>query len=189
MKFDRLLVVSTQNTCMTESHCAVSELKHADTRPLPPYYALNWHASNINYKCAFLNDELKKYLDLRIYLATANILANARHAWLYESAVRAMRKKTEIKFWRWRLWYQEMQTKLCWCLWWGLAESAFGGNLSQAVSFVLARLTRTWLQSPWRCFHILLLTKFYKWRIFNAIWKYNVSINCITVQHKEGSFP
>jgi hypothetical protein len=32
------------------------------------------------------------------------LITIVRHAWLYECAVRAMRKETEFMFWRWRLW-------------------------------------------------------------------------------------
>jgi hypothetical protein len=32
------------------------------------------------------------------------LITNVRHVWLYECAVGAMRKKNEIKFWRWWLW-------------------------------------------------------------------------------------
>jgi hypothetical protein len=33
------------------------------------------------------------------------------------------------------------------------------------------------------------MNKFYTFCIFSAIWKDNGAINCITVQHKKGSFP
>jgi hypothetical protein len=37
--------------------------------------------------------------------------------------------KTVIKFWRWRLWQQEIEKRLWWSLRWGLTESAFGESL------------------------------------------------------------
>jgi hypothetical protein len=51
------------------------------------------------------------------------------------------------EFWRWRLWKEEMLTKL----WRSLRVV---GICSQAVGVVLMRLASIWLQSPWRCFHI-----------------------------------
>jgi hypothetical protein len=56
---------------------------------------------------------------------------------------------------------------------------------------VLVRLAEIWLQSP--CFHISLFVKqFCKFYTFNAIRKDDAaidSVNCITVQHRSGSFP
>jgi hypothetical protein len=66
------------------------------------------------------------------------------------------------------------------------------GVWTMAVGFVLVRLAGIWLQSPWRCFHVLIycIKTFHKCCTFNAICKDNAAINCISFRHKKkGSFP
>jgi hypothetical protein len=60
-------------------------------------------------------------------------------------------RNNAIVFWRWRLWYYEIQTRQEWRLWYVLTESAFDWNLELGVR----RLFLCWcvLQSPWKCFH------------------------------------
>jgi hypothetical protein len=88
------------------------------------------------------------------YLSIPNIIANVCHAWLYECAVRAMRKRLKFssygddsgskkrkrdcggaygEFWR------SLHLAGVWC---------------QEVDFVLVRLSEIWLHLPWRCFYI-----------------------------------
>jgi hypothetical protein len=70
-----------------------------------------------------------------------------------------------------------MQSTLLWltCC---LAESAFGGSLSCVVVFGKNVFT----------FNVL-YKAFYKFCTFNTIWKFDVAINCIILQHNKGSFP
>jgi hypothetical protein len=63
-------------------------------------------------------------------------------------------EETEIKFRRWRLWKQEMQMRLWLCLYWGLAESEFGGNRESGVRRSVVRWSfgqESWCRS---CFRI-----------------------------------
>jgi hypothetical protein len=41
-----------------------------------------------------------------------------------------------------------MQTRLWWSLWWGLAESAFGGSLDSGGLFCVGVFGRNLVQSP-----------------------------------------
>jgi hypothetical protein len=102
-----------------------------------------------------------------------------------------MWKKNEIKFWRWRLWKQELQAMLWWCLWWGLAESAFGGSLESGGRFCVGAFGRNLASVAVKMFShsIYFIKKFYKFCTFSAICKDNAAINCITVQHKKRFSP
>jgi hypothetical protein len=80
-----------------------------------------------------------------------------------------------------------MHKKLWWHLWWGLAESAFGGSLELGGGFWQeCGLNRrkdvftSYFTGP---------RKYYKFRAFNIICKDNAAIKYITVQHKKVSFP
>jgi hypothetical protein len=53
---------------------------------------------------------------------------------------------------------------------------AFGWNLASVAMKMFSHLT-------------YFIKKFYKFCTFNAICKYNVATNRITIQHKKGSFP
>jgi hypothetical protein len=94
-------------------------------------------------------------------------------------------KKTEIKFWRWRLSYQEMQTRL----WWGLVESASGESLESDGRFLcLCVWHESGLQSPRGCFHKWLTF----WEIlqalyatFNEICKDNAAIISTAPRYKQ----
>jgi hypothetical protein len=60
-------------------------------------------------------------------------------------------------------------------VWSQLCVGTFGRNLSSVAVKMFSHL-------------ILFTKKFYKFCTFNVIFKDNTAINCITVQHKEGSF-
>jgi hypothetical protein len=83
-----------------------------------------------------------------------------------------------------------MQRRLCWCLWWGLAESAFGGNLVSGGQFCVGAFGRDLASVAVKIFsHIIYyIKKFYKCYTFNAIYKDNSAINCFIVQHKKGLY-
>jgi hypothetical protein len=93
-------------------------------------------------------------------------------------------EKNEIKFWRRRLWQQEMQTRLWWCLWWCLRLAGVWG---QAVRFCVGAFGRNLDLVAVKMFSHLIdfIKKLYKCCTFNTIWKDNAAINCITVQHKK----
>jgi hypothetical protein len=110
-----------------------------------------------------------------------DIIANIRHAWLDECAVRAMRKKLKLssdggdsgskKYMRS---YGMVWRSLCLA---GVCESggrfcvgAFGRNLASIAVKMFSH-------------SIYFVKKFYKFCNFNAICKDNAAINCITVQH------
>jgi hypothetical protein len=80
-----------------------------------------------------------------------------------------------------------MQTKL----WWGLAESAFGGRLESGGPFCVGAFGRNLASVAVKMFSLLIyfIRTFYKFCTFNAICKDNAAINCITLQHNKGSFP
>jgi hypothetical protein len=90
-----------------------------------------------------------------------------------------------------------MQMRLWWRLWWGLAESAFGGSLESGGRFCVGAFGRNLESGGLFCvgafggnltsvalniFSHLLYTikKFYKLCAIDAICKDNVAINCIT---------
>jgi hypothetical protein len=121
-------------------------------------------------------------------LTHPRIIANVRHAWLDECALRATRKK--LKFWRWRLWWQEIQTRLWWRLRWGLAKSAFGGILESGGRFCVGAFRRNLASVAVKMFSHLIYfkKKFYKLCTSDVVYKDNAAINCTTVQHKKSSF-
>jgi hypothetical protein len=84
-----------------------------------------------------------------------------------------------------------MKTMLWWRLWWGLTESAFGGNLESGGRFCVGAFGRNLASVAVMMFSHLIyfIKKCYKFCTFNAICKENVAMNCITVKHKTGSFP
>jgi hypothetical protein len=80
---------------------------------------------------------------------------------------------------------------LRWRLWWGLAESAFGGSLESGGRFFVGTFGRNLDRVAVKMFSdiIYFTKKFYKFCTLSAICKDNAAINCIAVQHKNGSFP
>jgi hypothetical protein len=81
-----------------------------------------------------------------------------------------------------------MQLRLWWCLWWVLAESAFGGSLESGGLLYVGAFGRNLASVA------IVLVSF-----DNGVWhsqnksrasfcKDNAAINCITVQHKKVSF-
>jgi hypothetical protein len=87
-----------------------------------------------------------------------------------------------------------MQMLLWWRVWWGLAESAFGGSVSLESGgwFCVDAFSRKLTLVAVKMFlHLMFYFKkrFYKCCGFNVICEDNVSIHCITTQHKNGSFP
>jgi hypothetical protein len=86
--------------------------------------------------------------------STPNITANERHAWLDECAVHATQKNLKLSSDG-----GDCGSNKCkqgyGCAYGGVWRSLRLVEVwSQAVGFVLVRLAATWLQSPWRCFHI-----------------------------------
>jgi hypothetical protein len=70
-------------------------------------------------------------------------------------------------------------------------ESAFGGILESGGRFCVCAFGRNLVSAAMKMFshEIYFMKKFCKFGTFNAICKGNAAINCITVQHKKGSFP
>jgi hypothetical protein len=83
-------------------------------------------------------------------IPTPNIIANVRHAWLYEWAVCAMWTKLKLSS---DGGYSDR--KKCIRDYGGAYGGVWReyGAWSQAVGFVLLRLAAICFQSPWRCFH------------------------------------
>jgi hypothetical protein len=79
-----------------------------------------------------------------------------------------------------------MQTRLWWRLWWGLAESAFGGSLESGGRFCVDAFGRNLASVAVKMFSHLI--KFLR-NLTNFVLSIRVAINCITVQHKIGFFP
>jgi hypothetical protein len=77
-----------------------------------------------------------------------------------------------------------MQTRLWWRLWWGLAESAFGGSLESGGRFYVGAFDRNLASVAVKMFsHLIYFSKkFDKFCNFNAICKDIASINYITLQ-------
>jgi hypothetical protein len=84
-----------------------------------------------------------------------------------------------------------MQTRIWWRLWWSLAESAFGEILESGGRFCVGAFGRNLASVAVKMFSHLIyfIKKFYKFCTFNIFHKDNAAINCITVQHKNVSFP
>jgi hypothetical protein len=71
-----------------------------------------------------------------------------------------------------------MQASLCWHIWWGLAESAFGRSLKSGGWFC-----------GFSCYEavftlIYFMRKIYKFYTFIVIYNYKATVNSVTVQHK-----
>jgi hypothetical protein len=68
-------------------------------------------------------------------------------------------------------------------LWWGLAESAFGGNLESGGRFCVGAFGRNLASVAVKMFShsIYFENKLYKSCAFSAICKDNAAINCITI--------
>jgi hypothetical protein len=81
-----------------------------------------------------------------------------------------------------------MQKRLWWRLWWGIAESAFGGSLESGGRFYVGAFGRNLASVTVKMFSHLIqfIKKFYKFCDFNAIFKYNAARNCTVVQQKKG---
>jgi hypothetical protein len=79
--------------------------------------------------------------------------------------------KIKMQFWRWRLWLQEIQTRLLWHLWRGLAKYKLAGIWSQAVSSVLVGLTGISVAVKMFSHLIYFMNTFYKWCALNTICK------------------
>jgi hypothetical protein len=71
-----------------------------------------------------------------------------------------------------------MQARLRWCLWWGLAESAFGGSLEACGRFCVGAFGRNLSSIAVNMFSHLIyfIKKFSKFCTFSAICKGNVAI-------------
>jgi hypothetical protein len=84
-------------------------------------------------------------------LSTTNIIANVRHAWLYDCAVRAMRKKLKLIYNGGDSGSKKYK--------WGCG-GVYGG-VWRSLLLVGSVVRRSvlcwwvWLQAPWRCFQIL----------------------------------
>jgi hypothetical protein len=78
-----------------------------------------------------------------------------------------------------------------WRLYWCLAEFAFGGSLESGGRFCARDFVRNLASVAVKIIStfIYFKKKCYAFCAFDAICKDNASINCITVQHKEGLFP
>jgi hypothetical protein len=74
-----------------------------------------------------------------------------------------------------------MQTRLWWRLWWGLAESAFGGSLESGGPFCVRTFGRDVVSVAVKMFTDI----FYEFCTFNAICKDNAAINCLLLNTKE----
>jgi hypothetical protein len=68
------------------------------------------------------------------HLFMPSIVVSVRHAWLEECAIHAMQKKLKLSF-DGGDWWQEMEMRQWWCIWWGLAESVHGGSLESGSQF------------------------------------------------------
>jgi hypothetical protein len=75
-------------------------------------------------------------------------------------------------------------------LWWGVAESVFGGSLESGFWFCVAAFDRNLASVAVKVFsHLIYFIKiFYKFFTSNAICKENEEINCTTFQHLKGLF-
>jgi hypothetical protein len=73
-----------------------------------------------------------------------------------------------------------------WRLWWGLAESAFGGSVESGGRFCIGAFGRNLASVAVKMFShlILFVKKCHKSCTFSAICKDNAAINCISSQHK-----
>jgi hypothetical protein len=76
-------------------------------------------------------------------------------------------------------------TRLWRRLWWGLAESAFGGNLEADGQFCVGAFGRNLASVAVKMFPRLIyfIKTFYKLCIFNGICKDNSVMNCIKQFH------
>jgi hypothetical protein len=91
----------------------------------------------------FINNSVSEIISI------PNIIANVRHAWLYECAFRAMREKLKLSSDG-----GDFGSKKYKQGYGGVWRSMrLAGVWSQEVGFVLVRLAEIWLQSPWRYFH------------------------------------
>jgi hypothetical protein len=72
-----------------------------------------------------------------------------------------------------------------------VAKPLFGGSMDSGGRFWVGAFGRNLASVAVRMFsHFAYFKKkCYKCCSFNAICKYNAAINCVTVQHKQGSFP
>jgi hypothetical protein len=70
-------------------------------------------------------------------LYTPNIIANVRHAWPDECAVRATREKLKLSYGG-----GDSGSKKWWRLWWCQAESAFSGSLESGGRFCVGAFGR-----------------------------------------------
>jgi hypothetical protein len=70
-------------------------------------------------------------------------------------------------------------------------ESASGGSLESGGRFCVGAFGRNLASVAVMMFSNLIyfIKTFYKCCTFNAIFKDNVAINCVTVEHKKGPFP
>jgi hypothetical protein len=75
-----------------------------------------------------------------------------------------------------------MPTMLWWRLWRGLAEAAFSGSLEKGGRFCVGAFGRNLASVTMKMFSHLIyfIKKFYKFCTFNASFKHNAAINCIT---------
>lgn len=112
------------------------------------------------------------------HLSAPNTVANVRHVWLEESAVRAMWKKLSL-----RSDGDGSGRKKCKGGYSGGLEGyTFGRIPKSGVRFCVGDLAKIWLQmfSHLICF----MKKFYECYTFNAIFKDNAAIRVITVRQK-----
>jgi hypothetical protein len=80
---------------------------------------------------------------------------------------------------------------MLWCLWWGLAESAFGGSLESGGRFCVGAFGRNLASVALKMFLYLIqfIKRFCKFCTFNVTFKNNAAINCIIVQQKKRFIP
>jgi hypothetical protein len=72
-----------------------------------------------------------------------------------------------------------------------LQARLFGGSLESGGRFFVGAFGRNLALVAVKMFSHLIyfINKFYKFCTFNAIYEDDAEINCITLQHKKGSFP
>jgi hypothetical protein len=76
-------------------------------------------------------------------------------------------------------------------LWWGLALSVFCRSLESNGQFCVNEFGRNLASVAMKMLSHLIrfIKKFHKFCAFNVICMDDAAVNCITVQHKKGSFP
>jgi hypothetical protein len=125
-------------------------------------------------------------------LSTPNIIANIRHALLYECADRAMRKKLKLSSDGGESGSKKYR-RGCGGTYggvWGSLRLAGLWSLESGGRFCIGTFYRNLASFAVKLFpHLIyLIKKFYRCTL-NAICKDNAAVNCITFQHKKDSSP